>query len=157
MMKTQDVMYTTEACNLVLRALSRLGAVGAMYTTLQRHSHITPNLETYHILVDGCLVDGGKRSTKGAVYRTWRMLVMDAPGIKPDIDLINKLIRCCEVCQDFDRAFFLLSVLNDFSLQPNLETFSLLLRVRPTSMMVVMVDVQRGHSMSNQHKNPDPL
>ncbi len=99
-------------------------------TLLSANPDISPDIQTFHALVDGCLVERGVRSAKGAVYQTWRMLVMREPSIQPDIDLINKLIRCCEVCRDFDRAFFFLSALNDFSLHPNLETFSLLFRVR---------------------------
>ncbi len=129
MMKKQGVLVTTEACNLILRAFARLGAIGPMYATLTANPDISPDIQTFHTLVDGCLVERGVRSAKGAVYQTWRMLVMSEPTIQPDIDLINKLIRCCEVCRDFDWAFFFLSALNDFSLHPNLETFSLLFRV----------------------------
>ncbi len=106
-----------------------LGLLCTLYT-LTANPDISPDIQIFHTLVDGCLVEGGVRSAKGAVYQTWRMLVMSEPSIQPDIDLINKLIRCCEVCRDFDRAFFFLSALNDFSLHPNLETFSLLFRVR---------------------------
>ena len=130
MMEMQGVLSTTEARNLALRAFSRLGAIGAMLATLKKNVHIAADLETYHILADGCLVEGRKRALTGTVYQMWRLLVKEVPVVKPDVALMNKLIQCCEISKEFERAFFFLTVFNDYNLSPNLETFRLLFKVR---------------------------
>ena len=52
------------------------------------------------------------------------------PRVQPDIELINKFIHCCVVCEDPERGLVFLSALSDCGVEPNLHTFSLLFKVR---------------------------
>lgn len=141
-MRSKDILTTPEAFHLILEAVIRLRPhFRSVYTAFKDmlQKEVNPNLQTFHILVDGCLTDGTLRSTEGAVYNVWRDLVKEHPRIQPDIDLMNKLIECCRVCRDFERAFFFLGVLNEYDLHPNLETFRKLLKVSCTHQMRNMV------------------
>ena len=131
MLNKRNLLTSTKAYNIVLKAYSRLGAMGALCTDYKKmiEDQIAPDLETYHILVEGSLRTGSVRSTRRTVYDFWRSFVKEVPRIRPDTELINKFIECCGVCQEHERAFFYLSVLNEYSLLPNLETFKLLLQV----------------------------
>ena len=156
MMKARNALTTAEDHKLVLNAVGRIGNVGAMYTTYKDilESNFEPDLDTYHILVDGCLTEGSRRGTKGAIYHIWRNLVKDAPVIQPDIGLMNKLIECCRICEDYERAFFFLSVLEDYSLHPNLETFTLLLRVSHHCLSSTCISLYQDGDLETSKSQP---
>ena len=90
---------------------------------------VEPDLETFCLLLDGTLAEGSVKSTKRAVYYLWRSLMKEWPRIKPNVELVNKFIRCCLVCKDNERAFVFLSALSDCAVEPNLDTFTLLFKV----------------------------
>ena len=131
-MNTWGILNTTEAFNLVLQAVIRIPVVGAHYTTYNDMiaSHVEPNLETFHLLLDGTLAEGSVKNTKKAAYHLWRSLMKEWPRIRPDVELINKFIRCSLVCGDSERGLVFLSALSDCSLEPDIHTFSMLLKVR---------------------------
>ncbi len=84
---------------------------------------IEPDVETYHILVEGSLCNGSIKATRWIVYHIFcgGYLSKEVPRIIPNTELINKFIECCGVCQERERAFFFLGVLNDYCLVPSLE------------------------------------
>ena len=89
-----------------------------------------PDIETYHILVDGSLTEGGEPSAKTGVYDDmWRLFVRQSPGLQPDVALLCTLIQCCRLCKDYRRAAFFLKIMNEYGLLPD-ETFRELLKVR---------------------------
>ena len=93
-------------------------------------NQIEPDVETYRILVEGSLhIIGSIKVTRWTVYILWRLFVKEFPQIIPNNELIKRFIECCGVCQEKERAFFFLSVLNDYRLVLSLETFKLLLQV----------------------------
>ena len=51
------------------------------------------------------------------------------PAIELDVDLLNKFIRCCLLCRDSERALLFLGVFNESKVEPNVETFQLLIKV----------------------------
>lgn len=126
------MLRSTEAYNHLLHAVTHIPVVGAHYTTYNDmlKDEVYPDLQTFHLLLDGTLMEGSVKSTKRAAYFLWRSLMKEWPRVKPDIDLMNKFIRCCFVCMDHDRAFVFLSALSDCGVDPNMETFTLLLKVR---------------------------
>ena len=68
------------------------------------------------------------------------------PRVKPDVELVNKFIRCCLVCGDAERGLVFLSALSDCSVEPNVHTFTLLLQVLILDIawlasMLVLADV----------------
>ena len=123
---------TTEFYNLVMSAQGRLGGIRDMYRTYDEmlKAGAKPDIQTYHILVDGSLTEGGEPSAKTGAYDMWRLFVRQSPGLQPDVALLCKLIQCCRICQDYKRAFFFLRMMNEYGLQPDLETFQELLKVR---------------------------
>ena len=126
-----DMLRSTEAFNHILQAVTRIPVVGAHYTTYNDMiaNHVDPNLHTFHLLLDGTLAEGSVKNTKKAAYFLWRSLMKEWPRVKPEIELINKFIRCCLVCSDQERAFVFLAALEDCSVEPNFDTFSLLFKV----------------------------
>ena len=54
------------------------------------------------------------------------------PRVRPDVELVNKFVRCCLVCGDSERGLVFLSALSDCSIEPDVHTFTLLLRVSRT-------------------------
>ena len=44
-----------------------------------------------------------------------------ASKMPPDVELINKFIRCCGLTKHYTRAFYFLSTLDTYSLLPNLD------------------------------------
>jgi hypothetical protein len=130
-MDTWGVLNTTEAFNLVLRAVVSIPAVGAHYTTYNdmTSSHVDSDLETFHLLLDGTLAEGSVKNTKKAAYHLWRSLMREWPRVRPDVELVNKFIRCCLVCGDAERGLVFLSALSDCSVEPNTLTFTLLLKL----------------------------
>ena len=125
------MLQSTEAYNHLIRAVTQIPVVGAHYTTYSDMltDRIDPNLATFHLLMDGTLMEGSVKSAKRAAYFLWRSLMKEWPRVKPDIGLINKFIQCCVVCVDHERAFVFLAALSDCGVDPNLETFTLLLKV----------------------------
>ena len=130
------LLLTTEAYDLVLEAVVHIPAVGAHYTTYNdmTSADIEPDLTTFHHLLDGTLSEGSVKNTKKAAFYLWRRLMKEWPRIQPDIELMNKLIRCCIVCGDHERGLVFLSALTDCSVEPNVRTFTLLLKVSSTTI-----------------------
>ena len=130
-MDTWGVLNSTEAFNLVLKAVVAIPAVGAHYTTYNdmTSSHVDPDLQTFHLLLDGTLAEGSVKNTKKAAYYLWRSLMKEWPRVRPDVELVNKFIRCCVVCGDAERGLVFLSALSDCSVEPDVQTFTLLLEV----------------------------
>jgi len=129
---TTDIAPTTELYNLVMSAQGRLGAIRDMYWTYSDMLKVgaKPDIQTYHILVDEGLRVGDESSAKTGAYHVWQLLMRESPELQPDVAFLCKLIRCCRICQDYKRAFFFLRVMNEYGLQPDLETFQELLKVR---------------------------
>ena len=134
-MRTRGVLQSHEGWNLILRAVSRLGDVGALITTFNdmQVQGIQPTLATYHLVIDSLLASQNRKTITGIVFPLWRMVVQDYPRIQPDIELLNKFIRSCKLSQYYERAFFFLTAMKDCKLAPNLETFKELLDVRERS------------------------
>ena len=130
-MALHRVLRSTEAYNCLLRAVIHIPVIGSHYTTYSDmvSSGVEPNLDTFHLLLDGTLAEGSIKSAKRAVFHLWRSLMKEWPRIKPDVDVINKFIRCCLTCKDNERAFVFLSALSDCAVEPNVETFTLLFKV----------------------------
>ena len=131
LMKAKNAPRNAKAYNLGLKAYSKLGHMGATLTAYKDmiNDQIEPDVKTYRILVEGSLQNGSVKVTRWTIYILWRLFIKEVPRIIPNTELINKFIECCVVCQEKERAFFFLSVLNDYRLVPNLETFKLLLQV----------------------------
>jgi hypothetical protein len=130
-MNTWGILNTTDAYNLILQAVIHVPVVGAHYTTYNDMiaSHVDPNMKTFHLLLDGTLAEGSVKNTKKAAYYLWRSLMKEWPRVRPDLELINKFIRCCLVCGDSERGLVFLSALSDCSLEPDIHTFSMLLKL----------------------------
>jgi hypothetical protein len=130
-MDTWGVLNSTEAFNLVLKAVVAIPAVGAHYTTYNdmTSSHVDPDLTTFHLLLDGTLAEGSVKNTKKAAYYLWRSLMKEWPRVRPEVELVNKFIRCCVVCGDAERGLVFLSALSDCSVEPDVQTFTLLLQL----------------------------
>ena len=138
MMRTRGVLQSHKGWNLVLRAVSRLGNVGALITTFNdmQVEGIQPTLSTYHLVIDDLLASQNRKSITGIVFPLWRMVVQDYPRIQPDVDLLNKFIRSCKLSQYYERAFYFLMAMQDYNLAPNLETFKELLDVRKQQILL---------------------
>ena len=114
--------------NTVLKAYQCTGNLGATFMFYQDLQNLAPpNLLTFHILLDSVLLDSGHRACYSVTYRTWRMFL--ASKIPPDVELINKFIRCCGLTKDYTRAFYFLSTLDTYSLLPNLDTLKEMIEV----------------------------
>lgn len=137
-MEKWGILHSTEAYNLILKAVIRIPVVGAHYTTYNNMiaHQVEPNLHTFHILLDGTLAEGSVKNTKKAAYYLWRSLMKEWPRVQPDVELINKFIHCCLVCSDHERGLVFLSALSDCSVHPNLHTFSLLFKVSLCSVNI---------------------
>ena len=129
MMEVSGVLNNTSCYNLVLNAYHYTGDIGAVFTCFHDmlEADVSPDLFTYHILVDTGLRDDSHRVCLSLVYRTWRLLL--ASRTVPDISLINKLIKCCRISGEYNRSFYYLSILNNYTLIPNAETFQELTKV----------------------------
>ena len=136
-MDTWGMLDSTEAYNLILGAVVQIPAIGAHYTTFNDMiaGHIDPNLDTFHLLLDGTLAEGSVKNTKKAAYYLWRSVMKEWPRVRPDVDLVNKFIRCCLVCGDHERGLVFLAALSDCSVEPNTQTFTLLLKVRLRALL----------------------
>lgn len=130
-MRDYGVLSMPKAFHLVMRALIHVrdmsGLVGC-YKTMEE-VNVQPTTETYHTLLDGFLESGSFRETSYAAIVTWRMFKAEQPAVQPDVELMNKFIQCCRLCQHHDRAFVLLSEFSEFGLSPNFDTFKELLEV----------------------------
>ena len=118
------------ACNMVLRAYQETGVLGAafmFFRDLQEVLEVTPNLQTFHILLDSVLLDGSHRACYSVIYKTWRLLL--GYKIQPDLDIVNKFVRCCRLAKDHSRAFYFLSVMDSYSLIPDVDTLLEMLKV----------------------------
>lgn len=129
MMEASGVLNNTSCYNLILNAYQYTGDIGAVFTCFHDmlEADVSPDIFTYHILVDTGLRDGSHRVCLSLVYRTWRLLL--ASRTVPDISLINKLIKCCRISGEYNRSFYYLSVLNNYTLIPNAETFQELTQI----------------------------
>ena len=132
MMETRGMLKSHEGWNLLFKAVSRLGNVGALITSYNdmQEQGIHPNLSTYHLVIDSLLATRNRKTITGIVFPLWRMIVQDYPRVQPDVDLINKFIRSCRLSQYYERAFFFLTSMKDCNVAPNLETFKELFDVR---------------------------
>ncbi len=116
-------------CNMILRAYQHTGVLGAVFTFYQDMQDITsPNLETFHILVDSVMQDGSHRACYSVIYRTWRMLL--AYKFPPDVEIINKFIKCSRLTKDYTRAFYFFSIMSSYDLVPGFDTLQEMLQVR---------------------------
>lgn len=125
------MLQSHEGWNLVLRAVSRLGDVGALITTFNdmQAQGTQPILSTYHLVIDNLLASTHRKNIINVAFPFWRKIVQDYPRVQPDVDLVNKFIRSCKLSQYYERAFFFLMAMKDCNLVPNLETFKELLDV----------------------------
>lgn len=108
------------ACNTILKALHDTNDLGATFTffrDLREVYSVSPNIETYHILMDSVIQDGSHRGCYGAIYKTWRMLL--ASKVVPDIDIIYKFIHCCRIAKDYSRAFYFFRMIEDYGFLPD--------------------------------------
>ena len=130
-MRADPALISSHLYNDALAAIARTGDVGALYTTYKEMivHKMAANATTYHALLDCCLTSGKRHAGKGAAYYTWRNLVKEFPAIELDVDLLNKFIRCCLLCRDCERALFFLGVFDESKVEPNVETFKLLIKV----------------------------
>ncbi len=131
MMRDRGMLQSHEGWNLVLRAVSRLGDVGALITTFNdmQAQGTQPILSTYHLVIDNLLASTHRKNIINVAFPFWRKIVQDYPRVQPDVDLVNKFIRSCKLSQYYERAFFFLMAMKDCNLVPNLETFKELLDV----------------------------
>lgn len=130
-MTDYGMLSTPEAYHLLMRAFIHVCDMSALigcYKEMGR-ANIEPTTETYHVLLDGFLESGSLRDTTYAVIVTWRLFKGELPRIQPDVDLMNKFIRCCRLCQHYERAFLFLGAFNSFGLAPDFNTFEELLEV----------------------------
>lgn len=130
-MRDYGMLSTPEAFHAVMRAFIRVRDVGGLigcYKTMDEVC-VKPTAETYHVLLDGLLDSGSYREASYAATVTWRMFKAEQPAVRPDADLLNKFVRCCRLCQRYDRAFVYLGEFNSFGLAPNFDTFKELLEV----------------------------
>ena len=131
-MRDRDMLKSHEGWNLVLRAVSRLGDLGALITTFNdmQAEGTQPILSMYHLIIDNLLASKDRKNITNVAFPFWRKIVQDYPRVQPDVDLVNKFIRSCKLSQYYERAFFFLMAIKDCNLVPNLETFKELLDVR---------------------------
>ena len=62
-------------------------------------------------------------------HELWKLLVKDLPTNQVTVALLNKLIKCCRLSRDHERAFFFFWVMNEYNLQPDVQTFKEPLKV----------------------------
>ena len=118
------------ACNFILKAYNNTGLLGPVFMFYQDIHEIyraDPDIHTFHILVDSVLQDGSHRSCYAVIYKTWRLLL--ASKIQPDIEIVNKLVKCCRVAKDYERAFYFFSIMDSYNLIPDKESLLEMLRV----------------------------
>ena len=130
-MRKIKALTTAEMCHHVMRALGRLGCIREMLFAYKYmlQDGIKPTIHTYHVIVDEYLREGSDSSLERGAYELWRLLVKDLSAKQVDVGLLNKLIKCCRLSGNHERAFFFLQVINEYNLQMDVETFEELLKV----------------------------
>ena len=130
-MRKDKALTTAEMCHHVMRALGRLGCIREMLFAYKYmlQDGIKPTVHTYHVIVDEYLREGSDSSLEKGAYELWRLLVKDLSAKQVDVALLNKLIKCCRLSGNHERAFFFLRVINEYNLQTDVETFEELLKV----------------------------
>ena len=118
------------ACNVILRAYHKAGLLGPVFMFYQDIHEIyraDPDIHTFHILVDSVIQDGSHRACYTVIYKTWRLLL--ATKIQPDVEIVNKLVKCCRVAKDYERAFYFFSIMDSYSLVPDKGSLLEMLKV----------------------------
>ena len=130
-MDANHLLSSIRGWNILLAGFAKTGVTKSMYTVLDDIAGcgLKPTLDTFKILVDSlCTLDNYYTYTL-AIFDFWREFSKNYPALEPDIEFINKLLHCCRRCNNMDRAFFFLGIVEQCKLKPNLATFQELLLV----------------------------
>ncbi|XP_065838326.1 uncharacterized protein [Oscarella lobularis] len=155
-MQKHEIQHTTESYNALFYALIKAGPSNLpflfTYFKAMWQEDVSPDSETFAILVDACRGANTERAAHAAIYRTWRMLLRYSPRVKPRLDTMNKLLLCCEKCGHADRAFYFLALFPKLELQPNIDTFNALyqvcLKVNDVEKIRLVQKIMKSSSLS---------
>ena len=92
---------------------------------------LKPDLDTFKTLMDGLNAVDKRHAYTMAIYDFWREFTRHFPTVRPDVELLNKLLYSCRKCGQVERALFFLGIIEGCGLNPDLDTFRELLMVRP--------------------------
>ena len=109
-----------------MSALATLGPVGGplfiTYDDMLTYG-VEPDLNMYKIIASAAQTNS--TAAHSAAVDWWRML---NSRVRPDVELMNTLIRCCEMCGEWERDFLFLGLLSS-QLSPDMDTFDALFKV----------------------------
>lgn len=130
-MHKNSLLSTTNGWNLLLYGCLKTRLLRGLGTALEDMAEEgkKPDLNTFKTIVDGLAAMDKYHSYTLAIYDYWREFIKEFPSLQPDIDFINKLLYCCRMCRNMDRALFFLAMVEECGVKPNIATFKELLAV----------------------------
>ena len=96
-------MFTIpEAVNNVMKAYADIGNFGAIFTFYSdlNKTLVSPNIATCHILLDAVIKNPNQSACHKIVAMVIRLL-QGQDSLKPDVEFIHKVIKCCKVCDEY--------------------------------------------------------
>ena len=101
MMIKRNLLTTSTAVNYVMKALVDIGDFGAIFTFYRNTveaNWATPNMDTYHLVLDAVLKNPHRRASLKAVAIITQAL--QGQHVEPDAELLHKLVQCCKSCDE---------------------------------------------------------
>ncbi len=126
-MSNQGLLSETSHWYPIVRALTTLSHVsGPLFINYDDMlaRGVNPDLSLYKIVAHAA--ESNSTAAHSAAFDWWRLL---NSRVVPDVELMNSLIRCCEVCGEGERGFMFLGLFEKCQLTPDLETFDALFKV----------------------------
>ncbi|XP_064386218.1 uncharacterized protein LOC135334810 isoform X3 [Halichondria panicea] len=126
-MSNQGLLTETSHWYPIISALATLGPVGGpLFITYDDMltCGVEPDLHMYKIIASAAQTNS--TTAHSAAVDWWRML---NSRVKPDVELMNTLIRCCEVCGEWERGFLFLGLFEQCQLSPDMDTFDALFKI----------------------------
>ncbi len=111
----------------IIGAIAALGQVkGPLFITYDDMlaRGVSPDVQLYKIIANAA--ERNSTAAYMAVFDWWRLL---NSRVVPDVELMNSLIRCCDVCGEGERGFMFFGLFEQCELTPDLDTFDALFKV----------------------------
>ena len=107
------MLTTSEAANSVLKAYAEIGDFGAIFTFYKDLDEISisPNIATYHILLDATIKNPDQR----ACHKIATMVIRALQGqdlLKPHIELVEKMVKCCKLSGEYTQLQVIANLLD---------------------------------------------
>lgn len=126
-MSNQGLLSEVSHWYPIVHALAALGQLsGPLFITYDDMlaRDVTPDVTLYKIIARAA--EGNSTAAHTAAFDWWRLL---NSRVVPDVELMNSLIRCCEMCGEGERGFMFLGLFEQCQLAPDLDTFDALFKV----------------------------